>query len=120
MYLCAAGDTHGALNRFYDNVLAFEDLLGLRFDWILHVGDFGICAIPNVSIAPRASITTSATSRHGWTTSMRHLARLCSSRATTRTSTGWIRHRPASSRAFGGSIAGALVMYVWGTRLEQE
>ena len=46
MYLCAAGDAHGALNRFYDNVLAFEDLLGLRFDWILHVGDFGIWPDP--------------------------------------------------------------------------
>ena len=26
----------------YDDVLAFETSLGKRFDWVLHVGDFGI------------------------------------------------------------------------------
>lgn len=46
MYFCAAGDTHGALDRFYDNVLAFEQVLGLCFDWVLHVGDFGIWPEP--------------------------------------------------------------------------
>jgi predicted phosphohydrolase len=33
---------HGAMNRLYNDVLAFEASLGLRFDWVLHVGDFGI------------------------------------------------------------------------------
>jgi predicted phosphodiesterase len=42
MLLCAAGDTHGALDRFYDDLLAFEADLGGRFDQVLHVGDFGI------------------------------------------------------------------------------
>jgi predicted phosphohydrolase len=42
MILCAAGDIHGALDRFYDDVLAFEAALAVRFEWVLHVGDFGI------------------------------------------------------------------------------
>mgnify|MGYP000859459029 CR=1 FL=1 len=42
MILCAAGDIHGAIDRFYADVLAFEAELGLRFDHVLHVGDFGI------------------------------------------------------------------------------
>lgn len=42
MILCAAGDIHGAIARFYADVLAFEAELGLRFDHVLHVGDFGI------------------------------------------------------------------------------
>ena len=36
------GDTHGAINRLYDDVLAFEMSLGGIFEWVLHVGDFGI------------------------------------------------------------------------------
>ena len=47
MILCAAGDIHGALDRFYQDILDFEQTLGLRFDWILHVGDFGIWPDPN-------------------------------------------------------------------------
>lgn len=42
MILCAAGDIHGAIDRFYADVLAFEAELGLRFDHVLHVGDFGV------------------------------------------------------------------------------
>jgi len=42
MLLCAAGDIHGAIVRLYDDVLAFETTLGIRFDWVLHVGDFGV------------------------------------------------------------------------------
>jgi predicted phosphodiesterase len=42
MFLCAAGDIHGALDRLYRDVLAFEGALGLRFDLVLHVGDFGV------------------------------------------------------------------------------
>ena len=42
MILCAAGDAHGALDDLFEDVLAFEASLGVSFDWILHVGDFGI------------------------------------------------------------------------------
>jgi hypothetical protein len=42
VFICAAGDIHGALNRMYSDVLAFEAALGIRFAAILHVGDFGI------------------------------------------------------------------------------
>ncbi len=44
--LCAAGDIHGALDRMYAGVLAFEVALGVRFDWLLHVGDFGVWPDP--------------------------------------------------------------------------
>lgn len=46
MILCAAGDIHGALDRLYDDVLAFEAALGVRFEWVLHVGDFGVWPDP--------------------------------------------------------------------------
>jgi hypothetical protein len=39
MFICAAGDIHGAMNRLYDDVLAFEKTLGVRFDYVLHVGE---------------------------------------------------------------------------------
>jgi hypothetical protein len=42
MFICAAGDIHGAMDRLYDDVFAFGALLGIRFDYVLHVGDFGI------------------------------------------------------------------------------
>src|ERR1017187_8566072 len=42
MILCAAGDIHGAIDRLYEDVLSFEASLGVRFEWVLHVGDFGI------------------------------------------------------------------------------
>ena len=38
MILCAGGDIHGALDRFYENLLAFEAALGVRFEVVLHVG----------------------------------------------------------------------------------
>jgi predicted phosphodiesterase len=47
MLICAAGDIHGAMDRLYKNVLAFESLLGVRFDYVLHVGDFGIWPDPS-------------------------------------------------------------------------
>ena len=46
MLICVAGDIHGAINRFYDDVLAFEMSLGVTFEWVLHVGDFGIWPDP--------------------------------------------------------------------------
>lgn len=42
MLICAAGDVHGALNRLYEDVLALEAGLRVRFDYVLQVGDFGI------------------------------------------------------------------------------
>lgn len=47
MLFCAAGDIHGAIDKMYGDVLAFETSLGARFDWVLHVGDFGIWPDPN-------------------------------------------------------------------------
>ena len=47
MIFCAAGDIHGALDRLYDDVLAFEASLGVRFAHVLHVGDFGIWPDPD-------------------------------------------------------------------------
>lgn len=44
---CAAGDVHGALDRLYADVLAFEAALGETFDHVLHVGDFGIWPDPD-------------------------------------------------------------------------
>jgi Icc-related predicted phosphoesterase len=46
MLICAAGDIHGAMDRLYRDVLAFEQSLGVRFDHVLHVGDFGIWPDP--------------------------------------------------------------------------
>jgi len=47
MLICAAGDIHGAMDRLYHDVFAFEASLGVRFDYVLHVGDFGIWPDPN-------------------------------------------------------------------------
>jgi predicted phosphodiesterase len=56
MLICAAGDIHGAMDRMYEDVLEFETALGARFEWVLHVGDFGIW--------PDASRIDSATKKH--------------------------------------------------------
>jgi uncharacterized protein len=45
--ICAAGDSHGALDRLFDSIIAFEQCLGVPFDWVLHVGDLGIWPDPN-------------------------------------------------------------------------
>jgi hypothetical protein len=45
--ICAAGDIHGALDRMYTGVLAFELALAVRFEWVLHVGDFGAWPDPD-------------------------------------------------------------------------
>jgi hypothetical protein len=47
MLICAAGDIHGALERLYQDVFEFETSLGMRFDYVLHVDDFGIWPDPN-------------------------------------------------------------------------
>src|SRR5262245_31031036 len=46
MIICAAGDIHGAIDRMYEDVLTFEGVLDTRFDWVLHVGDFGVWPDP--------------------------------------------------------------------------
>ncbi len=46
MFICAAGDIHGALDQMYADISAFEEALALRFDWVLHVGDFGVWPDP--------------------------------------------------------------------------
>lgn len=52
---CAAGDIHGALDRLYADVFAFEAALGETFAQVLHVGDFGIWPDPDrVDRATRA------------------------------------------------------------------
>jgi len=47
MLICAAGDIHGSMDRLYQDVFAFEASLGIRFDYVLHVGDFGIWPDPS-------------------------------------------------------------------------
>ncbi len=47
MIVCAAGDIHGAIDRLYNEILAFEESLGVLFAWVLHVGDFGIWPDPS-------------------------------------------------------------------------
>ena len=47
MIVCAAGDIHGALDRLYAEVLDFEASLGVHFEWVLHVGDFGAWPDPS-------------------------------------------------------------------------
>lgn len=46
MILCAAGDIHGAIDRLYEDVLAFEVHLGVTFHHVFHVGDFGVWPDP--------------------------------------------------------------------------
>jgi hypothetical protein len=47
MLICAAGDIHGSMDRLYQDVFAFEASLGILFDYVLHVGDFGIWPDPS-------------------------------------------------------------------------
>jgi diadenosine tetraphosphatase ApaH/serine/threonine PP2A family protein phosphatase len=46
MLFCEAGDIPGAMDRLYQDVSRFEALLGVRFDHVLHVGDFGVWPDP--------------------------------------------------------------------------
>jgi len=47
MLVCAAGDSHGALDRLYAAVLDVEASLAVRCAWVLHVGDFGAWPDPS-------------------------------------------------------------------------
>jgi predicted phosphodiesterase len=46
MILCVSGDIHGALERMYADVADFERSLKVRFEALLHVGDFGVWPDP--------------------------------------------------------------------------
>jgi hypothetical protein len=61
MIICAAGDIHGAMDRMYEDVLAFEAALGVRFEWVLHVGDLGVWPDPN-------RVDKATKKRSGWRT----------------------------------------------------
>lgn len=45
--MCSAGDAHGRLDTMYTNILSLEKTLGVKFDWILHVGDLGVWPDPD-------------------------------------------------------------------------
>jgi predicted phosphodiesterase len=47
MFICIASDIHAAMDRVYDDLLAFEESLNVRFDYVLHVGDFGVRSDPD-------------------------------------------------------------------------
>jgi hypothetical protein len=53
MIICAAGDSHGAIDRLFSGILDFERSLGVCFEVVLHVGDFGIW--PDASRIDRAT-----------------------------------------------------------------
>ncbi|MCL4322168.1 MAG: metallophosphoesterase [Deltaproteobacteria bacterium] len=42
MNICVAGDVHGRIDKFYENIRDFELRLKINFDIVLQVGDFGI------------------------------------------------------------------------------
>ncbi|RZD14672.1 MAG: hypothetical protein EVJ47_05770 [Candidatus Acidulodesulfobacterium ferriphilum] len=42
MNICVAGDVHGRIDKFYENIRDFELKLKISFDVVLQVGDFGI------------------------------------------------------------------------------
>jgi hypothetical protein len=46
MLCVAAGDVHGRLDRLYEDVHAFERVLGRTFAHVLQVGDFGVWPDP--------------------------------------------------------------------------
>ena len=41
------------MDRLYEDVLAFEAALGVRFEWVLHVGDFGVWPDPRIEKATK-------------------------------------------------------------------
>jgi hypothetical protein len=63
MFICAAGDTHGAIDRLYEDVLAFETVLGVRFylrnghtvvlnagnTEAIHVGESADATVPQIT-----------------------------------------------------------------------
>lgn len=103
MILCAAGDIHGALDQLYADVLALEQALAVRFDWVLHVGDFGVWPDParvdaaTLSGDKRSCRLTppAARSVRAWASAARR-GRCCSAAWTS--STSWCRRAPPAMR----------------------
>jgi hypothetical protein len=91
--ICAGGDIHRAIERFYDDVVVFEAGLGARFDWVLHVGEFGIWPDPEKSTAAHAITTAPGIFRSGSRPHARCPAAPYSSRETMKTSRGLMRRR---------------------------
>jgi hypothetical protein len=96
--ICAAGDSHGAIERLYDDVLAFEAALSVRFDWVPHVGDFGIW--PNPEKIDRATRNHDCAGDFSkWLVAARPVpAAPYSLRETTKTSHGLMRRRTPRCR----------------------
>lgn len=42
MIICISGDVHGKISDLYKTIEKFESMLGVKFDALLQVGDFGI------------------------------------------------------------------------------
>lgn len=57
MLICVAGDVHGELMRFYDNVKSFSNEFQFKFDWVIQLGDFGVW--------PEVKKMDAASRRHG-------------------------------------------------------
>ena len=91
MLICAAGDIHGAMNRLYQDVFAFEASLGVRFDYVLHVGDFGIWPDPSRIDKATRIMTVWATFRRGSERTEGRRGRPFSSRVIMRTACGSMR-----------------------------
>ena len=49
MIIFFAGEIHGKISEFYDKVLNTEKELGLKADWILQIGNFGIYPDPSLA-----------------------------------------------------------------------
>ncbi len=52
MFICVAGDVHGLINQFYEEVLAYQKFLGNAyglpdFDCVLQLGDLGVWPFEN-------------------------------------------------------------------------
>jgi hypothetical protein len=116
MIFCAAGDIHGALDQLYRDVLDFEQSLAIQFDWVLHVGDFGVW--------PDADRVDRATRDHDaavifvggiWRSGM-HREKRYSSRETTKISFGLIVYQTAKSYRIS-SIYPTELRWFWNLRL---
>lgn len=46
MIIFMCGELHGRIQEFYDSVLTLEKTLGIKADWLLQVGNFGIYPDP--------------------------------------------------------------------------
>jgi hypothetical protein len=96
MLLCAAGDTHGALDRSTRTCSRSRPTWACGSIRCCTSGTSGSGPTPRASIGRPATTTAPATSRRGGRSAGVRLGRRCSSRATTRTSPGWTRSGPTT------------------------